>query len=605
MANPSFEDWVRDFTVPCIARFGPRLLQLDLSWDTFARPAEQIVDDLMRAGFPDGDSSNVIVARDVVCVAIQARQEQLRQMETPLAVFWDMENVHIPRGRQAESIVATVKAKLKQFGTLKVLRAYGSVPLVFGTSNEQVSSDLQLSGVHLVHTPHLNRKEVADKMIIVDAMQFAYENLGGAAVCFITGDTDYAYLFSQLQRNPRWSTILISKGTMRTMLHANATATLRWETDILGITDSSPPPPPAQPACAGSPTWVSVCPVVPSVADAAVPSVAPRVEAAVAALQQPHHGAPSARVTAAVPNPVPFQGSPTEQFNDLAPEIVSRALSFMDNCTEPGDNDRDDLETLTENEAQQDDLFLLLTIIRSLQTRHGRDDVLKSEVGADLRQKNPVRFPDRLSVQETLARAIRQNRVIETGEGATKRLRPANDVREPNEDPTLVSEPPRDIVADMPIAVFTAARDRPFVFVGPNSIIGSLGNSPAASLCIIEENKASRTAYLMCRTYTDAARLYRSMQILRDPSVSLLDLTRTQPTLPKRPLPPHEARTFLLSLLREKRGPCHWATVADLMARQGYLAIRQQVVSDAVRDGLVSKSLSPSGHEVLALASTK
>ena len=54
-------------------------------------------------------------------------------------------------------------------------RAYASIGL--NLIPQKKRSDLQLSGCHLVDCPHNGRKEVADKMIIVDAMQFAYEHL--------------------------------------------------------------------------------------------------------------------------------------------------------------------------------------------------------------------------------------------------------------------------------------------------------------------------------------------------------------------------------------------------------------------------------------------
>lgn len=69
--------------------------------------------------------------------------------------------------------------------------------------NDSKRSDLQLSGCHLVDAPHHGRKEVADKMIIVDSMQFAFSNPDGATLCFITGDIDYAYMLSVLKR-PQW-----------------------------------------------------------------------------------------------------------------------------------------------------------------------------------------------------------------------------------------------------------------------------------------------------------------------------------------------------------------------------------------------------------------
>jgi hypothetical protein len=73
---------------------------------------------------------------------------------------------------------------------------------------------------------------VADKMIIVDAILFAFQHPDRATLCFITGDVDYAYLLAALQR-PQWRTIVISRGTMQSMLHVNCDMKMPWETDIL------------------------------------------------------------------------------------------------------------------------------------------------------------------------------------------------------------------------------------------------------------------------------------------------------------------------------------------------------------------------------------
>lgn len=51
--------------------------------------------------------------------------------------------------------------------------------------------------------PHSGRKEVADKMIMVDPMKFSFDNPDGATLCFITGDIDHAYFLSVLKR-PHW-----------------------------------------------------------------------------------------------------------------------------------------------------------------------------------------------------------------------------------------------------------------------------------------------------------------------------------------------------------------------------------------------------------------
>lgn len=107
----------------------------------------------------------------------------------------------IPSDHSGRDVASRLKSILAPHGDLVQFRGYASIGL--GLIPQHKRSDLQLSGCHLVDCPHNGRKEVADKMIIVDAMQFAFSNPGGATLCFITGDVDYAYLLSVLQR-PQW-----------------------------------------------------------------------------------------------------------------------------------------------------------------------------------------------------------------------------------------------------------------------------------------------------------------------------------------------------------------------------------------------------------------
>ena len=136
----------------------------------------------------------------------------------------------IPAETSGRDITSSLKAILSHQGDLIQFRGYASIGL--NHIPEEKRSDLQLSGCHLVDCPHHGRKEVADKMIIVDAMHFAFQHPTGATLCFITGDVDYAYLLATLQR-PQWRTIVISRGTMQSMLHVNCDMKMRWETDIL------------------------------------------------------------------------------------------------------------------------------------------------------------------------------------------------------------------------------------------------------------------------------------------------------------------------------------------------------------------------------------
>ena len=217
---------------PCLQHWADRLVALGASWDSFRRNRNEVVDDLIKGGIP------LLASRDIVDIASEA----VLRSNAPMAIFWDLENMPMPAASSGREVTSRLKEVLAPHGDLVQFRGYASIGL--GLIPQEKRSDLQLSGCHLVDCPHSGRKEVADKMIIVDAMQFAFLHPEGATLCFITGDVDYAYLLAVLQR-PQWKTIVISKGTLQSMLHVNCDMKMRWETDVLQMRLNATPTPTA------------------------------------------------------------------------------------------------------------------------------------------------------------------------------------------------------------------------------------------------------------------------------------------------------------------------------------------------------------------------
>ena len=104
---------------------------------------------------------------------------------------------------------------------------------------------MQSCGWKLIDTPHvhpkgsseLHAKEVADKMIIVDALLYCMSHQDGATLCFITADADFAYLLSKLRSFPAIRTIVVHSAVPNvkssSLLGASANHVLSWD-DILG-----------------------------------------------------------------------------------------------------------------------------------------------------------------------------------------------------------------------------------------------------------------------------------------------------------------------------------------------------------------------------------
>jgi hypothetical protein len=78
-------------------------------------------------------------------------------------------------------------------------------------------------------------------MIIVDALLYVAHHMAeGGTLCFITGDTDYAYLLSRLRELQKFRTILVSNRAKQ-ILDGSAGYTLSWKRDILGLDPAGRP----------------------------------------------------------------------------------------------------------------------------------------------------------------------------------------------------------------------------------------------------------------------------------------------------------------------------------------------------------------------------
>ena len=197
----SFEEWATQDT--SVKKYADQLIELGATWDSFlSRDASDIGKDLIEGGIP------ALAAHTIVDLASKAAKKS----QAPMAIFWDIENMPIPATSSGRDVSTRLKSILRPYGSLLQFRGYASIGL--NHIPPQKRSDLQLSACTLVDCPHVGRKEVADKMIIVDAMTFALDNPEGATLCFVTGDVDFSYLLAVFQRFKQYRTIVITKGTL-------------------------------------------------------------------------------------------------------------------------------------------------------------------------------------------------------------------------------------------------------------------------------------------------------------------------------------------------------------------------------------------------------
>ncbi|KZT29332.1 DUF537-domain-containing protein, partial [Neolentinus lepideus HHB14362 ss-1] len=144
-----------------------------------------------------------------------------------VSIFWDFENCQPSSGVDACALTENIRRIAHRFGQVTSFKAYIDLALLSRNARPAAfRAQLQASGVLLIDTPHHNKKEVADKVMIVDMMAFALENQPPATVILITGDSDFAYLVSVL-RFRLYRVVLITPRTLSTV-KTLACVTLDW-----------------------------------------------------------------------------------------------------------------------------------------------------------------------------------------------------------------------------------------------------------------------------------------------------------------------------------------------------------------------------------------
>ncbi|KXN82517.1 hypothetical protein AN958_02368 [Leucoagaricus sp. SymC.cos] len=145
------------------------------------------------------------------------------------------ENCPAPANASGWEIVKEIRRAAQAYGSIKVFRAYLELPEHASSPESrsyQLRSELQASGVSLTDCPHNGRKDVADKMILVDMMAHAIDNPAPWTYVLISGDRDFAYAISVLGLR-QYQVVLVSPSSAHISLKSQATTCVDWN-DILG-----------------------------------------------------------------------------------------------------------------------------------------------------------------------------------------------------------------------------------------------------------------------------------------------------------------------------------------------------------------------------------
>ncbi|OAX32064.1 hypothetical protein K503DRAFT_870350 [Rhizopogon vinicolor AM-OR11-026] len=163
-----------------------------------------------------------------------------------VAVFWDYENCSPPLSSQGYAIVNGIRRIANVFGPVTTFKTYLDISVQPQSSKSiNFRSELQSSGVSVVDCPHNGKKDVVDKMILVDMLAFALDHHDSpVTIILIAGDRDYAYAMSTL-RLRQYTVVLIvpSCPNISQSLQSQASVVIDWNYAILGKRSERNTPP--------------------------------------------------------------------------------------------------------------------------------------------------------------------------------------------------------------------------------------------------------------------------------------------------------------------------------------------------------------------------
>lgn len=208
-----FGDWAKQSACASVQKYAVRLVELGASWDSFSsRDAEAIVSDLMEAG-----GVPLLAARDIAAAILA----EIKQRNTPMAVFWDVASMPIPTGVDSRRICSRIESAIKSFGDLILFLAYN-------VSTFQ-RSDLQRSGCFIVDSAS-DVPGGACMIMGVDAMKFAMQHPKGAVLCVVTKNLVGGYLSVALREWRQHRVIVVSDDALDP---SSCESVVSWKNEIV------------------------------------------------------------------------------------------------------------------------------------------------------------------------------------------------------------------------------------------------------------------------------------------------------------------------------------------------------------------------------------
>lgn len=155
-----------------------------------------------------------------------------------VAIFWDYESCAPPPTTPGYVIADNIRRVAHNFGSVTLFKAYLELTENASQKTLKQRAELQSAGISLTDCPHNGKKDVSDKMIIVDLLAFAIDNPSPATIILISGDRDFVYAISVLRHRRYRVVLIVPKYNTHIALKSQANSVLEWQYDILQM----PPP---------------------------------------------------------------------------------------------------------------------------------------------------------------------------------------------------------------------------------------------------------------------------------------------------------------------------------------------------------------------------
>lgn len=175
-----------------------------------------------------------------------------QQTARELAIFWDYENVSLPKWCDPAEASSAIVQRLGHLGRIVDRRLYFDFESSEGSSMKRLWSSLDSSGFALVNTPRRGvagdviKKETLDKKLIADVLTFAWDSAVRSkdavkpCVVLLTSDGDYAYTLNRLRDRGVTTVVIYNEGRVAPVLTSSADLPLRLEQDILKYLKGNP-----------------------------------------------------------------------------------------------------------------------------------------------------------------------------------------------------------------------------------------------------------------------------------------------------------------------------------------------------------------------------